>query len=68
MAQDNYNYSGSFEIEECELRTHHGNKVDLSSGQVIIGVYEDIMQGFLTANISFLDTNDLPVTTSNRLT
>ena len=59
MAQENYNYSGSFEIEECELRTHHGNKVDLSSGQVIIGVYEDIMQGFLTANISFLDTNDL---------
>ena len=43
MAQENYNYSGSFEIEECELRTHHGNKVDLSSGQVIIGVYEDIM-------------------------
>ena len=30
MAQENYNYSGSFEIEECELRTHHGNKVDLS--------------------------------------
>ena len=59
MAQDNYNYSGSFEIEECELRTHHGNKVDLSSGQVIIGVYEDIMQGFLKTNFSPLFSLEL---------
>jgi len=58
MAQDNYNYSGSFEIEECKIMTHHGIPIDLEAAQVIVGIYEDIMQGFLTANISFLDTND----------
>ena len=59
MVQDNYNYSGTFEVEECKLITHHGNTIDLEALQVIVSVYEDIMQGFLTANISFLDTNDL---------
>ena len=61
MAQDNYNYSGSFEVEECKIITHHGNSVPLDLDGVlnIVSVYEDIMQGFLTANISFLDTNDL---------
>ena len=59
MAQDNYNYSGSFEVEECVLKTHHGTDVDLDGVLSVVSVYEDIMQGFLTANISFLDTNDL---------
>ena len=59
MAQDNYNYSGSFEVEECILKTHHGNDIDLDGVLSFVSVYEDIMQGFLTANISFLDTNDL---------
>ena len=59
MAQDNYNYSGSFEVEECVLKTHHGIDVDLDGVLSVVSVYEDIMQGFLTANITFSDTNDL---------
>ena len=59
MAQDNYNYSGSFEVEECKIITHHGNSVplDLDGVLSVVSVYEDIMQGFLTANISFLATS-----------
>ena len=59
MAQDNYNYSGSFEVEECVLKTHHGTDVDLDGVLSVVSVYEDIMRGFLTANITFSDTNDL---------
>ena len=54
-----YNYSGTFEVEECKLKTHHGTDVSLEGVLSIVSVYEDIMQGFMTANISFADTNDL---------
>ena len=42
MAQDNYNYSGSFEVEECKIITHHGNSVPLDLDGVlnIVSVYE----------------------------
>ena len=45
MAQDNYNYSGSFEVEECKVITHHGNSVplDLDGVLSVVSVYEDIM-------------------------
>ena len=57
MAQDNYNYSGSFEVEECKILTHHNETIDVSDILVEINFHEDVVDGFLTGNISFTDTN-----------
>ena len=59
MAQDNYNYSGSFEVEECKILTHHNETIDVADILVEANFYEDVVDGFLTGNISFTDTNDI---------
>ena len=59
MVQNNYNYSGTFEVEECKILTHHGEPLDLVQALVAISVFEDINQGFLTCHITVLDTNDI---------
>ena len=59
MVQKNYNYSGTFEVEECKILTHHGQPLDLVQALVAISVFEDINQGFLTCHITVLDTNDI---------
>ena len=59
MVQNNYNYSGTFEVEECKIFTHNGEPLDLVQALVAISVFEDINQGFLTCHITVLDTNDI---------
>ena len=36
MVQNNYNYSGTFEVEECKILTHHGEPLDLVQALVAI--------------------------------
>ena len=55
----NYNYSGSFEVEECKILTHHNETIDVADILVEANFYEDVVDGFLTGNISFTDTNDI---------
>ena len=44
----NYNYSGSFEVEECKILTHHGNSIplDLDGVLSVVNIHEDIMEVF----------------------
>ena len=59
MVQNNYNYSGTFEVEECKIITHNGEPLDIIPALVGISVFEDINQGFITCHITVLDTNDI---------
>ena len=42
-----YNYSGSFEVEECKILTHHNETIDVST-LVEINFHEDVVDDFLT--------------------
>ena len=43
----NYNYSGSFEVEECEILTHHLIYHRPIDGVLVeVNIHEDIMEVF----------------------
>ena len=54
----NFNYSGTFEVQECEILTHSNIRVPIDSALVEVNIHEDITGGFISGNISFLDTTD----------